>query len=328
MKPSRTGRPRLPTGAFYVDESPPPVVIAGGAGFLGQALARYFAEQGREVTILSRRPASDWGRIRTVVWDGRTVGDWAGELEGVGAVINLTGRSVACLYTPENRREIIESRVNSAKAILLACQRCDEPPPVVVQASSLAIYGDAGDVICDEDSPHGTDFSAKVCEAWEKALFDDYLGPRRVALRIGLVLGRDGGALKPLADLTRWFLGGSAGNGRQYLSWLHIEDFCRMVRWAIEHPEARGAYNATGSSPVTNKEFMRDLREALHRPWSPPTPVWAVKFGARHIMKVDPSLILTGRRCLPRRLLTEGFKLKHNTLLLTLREMTWVQKNV
>jgi len=299
------------------------VVIAGGAGFLGHALARMLAQEGREVVILSRRAAPADGLIRTEVWDGCTVGEWARELNGAAAVVNLTGRSVACVYTLENRQEIIDSRVDSVRAIAQACAQSDEPPPVIVQAASLAIYGDPGDRICDEDSPHGAGFSVDVCEAWEGTFFANEApgGARRVALRIGFVLGRDGGALGQLAKLARWFVGGAAGNGRQYISWVHIDDFCAMVRWAIENPEAEGAYNATGSTPVTNADFMRALRAALGRPWSPPTPAWAVKLGARFIMGADASLALTGRRCIPRRFLDEGFVLQHTDLNATLREL-------
>ena len=299
------------------------VIIAGGAGFLGQALAQWFERQKWDVVILSRRPSPSWGSVRTVVWDGRTPGPWEEELVGSDAVVNLTGRSVACLYTPENKREIIASRVESTRLIAEARGRCPDPPTVLVQASSLAIYGDPGDRICDEQAPHGTGFSAEVCEAWEKAFFAEqgFGGPRRVALRIGFVLGRDGGALQPLTKLALLYLGGTAGNGRQYISWLHLEDFCAMVAWAITHPEVEGIYNATGPNPATNAEFMRFTRKALGRPWSPPTPAWAVKFGARFLMRVDPSLVLTGRRCVSSRLPAEGFVVKHTNLETTLREL-------
>ena len=209
------------------------------------------------------------------------------------------------------------------RAIAQACEPCHEPPPVIVQAASLAIYGDAGDRICDEDAPHGRGFSVEVCEAWENAFFDGEApaGARRVALRIGFVLGRDGGALAPLAKLARWFVGGAAGGGRQYISWIHIDDVCAMVRWAIENEEATGAYHAPGPTPVTNAEFMRALRGALGRPWSPPTPAWGVKFTASFIIQADASLALTGRRCVPRRICDEGFVVKHPELNATLREM-------
>ena len=325
MKNLRIRRPIDPAQPMFAADQCRRVVLAGGAGFLGQALARKFAQEEHEVVILSRRPAPAAGRIRTVVWDGRTVGDWANELNGAEAVVNLTGRSVACLLTPENQREIIASRVDSVRAIAQACARCDEPPPVIVQASSLAIYGDAGDRICDENAPHGTGFSVEVCEAWEAEFFAEtgLSGPRRVALRIGFVLGRNGGALGQLAKLARWFVGGAAGNGRQYISWLHLDDFCAMVRWVIRNPDAQGVYNATGPAPATNAEFMRALRKELGRPWSPPTPVWAVNFGAQFIMGVDPSLALTGRRCIPRRLQNEGFTLKYTDLAGTLHELLW-----
>jgi len=297
------------------------VVIAGGAGFLGRALARYFVKQGWSVVILSRRAAREDVLIRTVVWDGRTVGEWKAELEIADAVVNLTGRSVACLYTPENKREILASRVDSVRAIAQAWAKCTTRPPVIVQASSLAFYGDAGDRVCDEYSPPGTGFSVEVCQAWENAFFEQDNGPREVVLRIGFVLGRNGGALEPLAKLARRFVGGAAGNGRQYISWLHINDFCAMVLWVINNQNARTIYNACTPNPVTNAAFMRALRKALGRPWSPPTPAWAVKLGARHIMKADPSLALTGRRCVPRKSLEEGFVMKHTDLDATLREL-------
>ena len=235
----------------------------------------------------------------------------------------LAGRSVACIHTPENRREIVDSRVNSVRAIDQACRQCKQPPSVLVQAASLAIYGDPDDRICDETAPHGTGFSVEVCEAWEGAFFAGVAAgeARRVALRIGFVLGRDGGALKPLANLARWFLGGAAGSGRQYISWVHIDDFSAMCRWAIENPQAQGAYNATGPAPATNAEFMRALRATLGRPWAPPTPAWAVKLGARFIIRADPDLALGGRRCVPRRLLDEGFAFRHTDLGASLREL-------
>lgn len=312
---------RLLIDGFLDPNRPRPVVIAGGAGFLGRALARSLAAEGKEVIILSRRPAAPNGLIRTVFWDGRRTEGWAEVVDGAAAVVNLTGRSVACVYTEENRREILSSRIDSVRAIAEACAQSDEPPPVIVQAASLAIYGDPGDRVCDEDSPHGTGFATEICEAWEDSFFEGLCESRRVGLRIGFVLGRDGGALRPLANLARWYLGGAAGSGRQYISWLHIEDFVAMVRWAIAQPDGHGPYNTTGSNPVTNAEFMRTLRATLGRPWSPPTPAWAVKLGARFIMKADASLALTGRRCVPKRFLEEGLVLKHTDLAATLREL-------
>jgi uncharacterized protein (TIGR01777 family) len=297
-------------------------VIPGGSGFLGRALARTLADAGWEVVILSRRPEPADGSIRTVLWDGRTRGKWAEELEGARALVNFTGRSVACVHDAANRREIMASRVDSVRAIDAALAGCRRPPPLWLQATSLAIYGDAGDRICAESAPEAGGFSADVCRAWEQTLFGGTGGAgttRRAALRIGIVLGPGGGGLEPLARLARWGLGGAAGNGRQYISWIQIDDFCAVCRWLIERPESAGVYNATGPNPVTNAEFMRALRHALGRPWSPPAPAWAVRLGARFVMKVDADLALTGRRAVPQRLLAEAFPFRHPDLTTTLR---------
>jgi uncharacterized protein (TIGR01777 family) len=243
-----------------------------------------------------------------MAWDGKTQGEWSDVVDGARAVVNLAGRSVNCRYTEENRREIVESRVNSVKAIAEAIRRAGTPPEVLVQSGSLAIYGNPGECECDEASPPGSGFSADTCVAWEQAFAGDALDvPRRVLLRIGFVLGRDGGALEMLARLTRRFLGGRVGDGRQFISWLHVRDMNRIALWAIDSTDANGVFNATGPNPVTNEAFMRELRRALGRPWSPPTPAWAVALGAR-FMGTEPSLALEGRRCAPKRLVEKGFE--------------------
>lgn len=298
------------------------VVLAGGSGFLGQSLARALVARGYAVTILSRRPESASTGIDWLRWDGASAGEWIRAVDGSVAVVNLTGRSVNCVPTPDNRREILHSRLLSVRAVNAAIRNCAQPPEVVVQAGSLAIYGDAGARLCDESSPHGRDFPADVCEQWEAAFAEDELPhTRRVVLRIGLALGRGGGALTPLAKLARCFLGGTVGSGRQYLSWLHIDDLVAMFLQAIERPEISGAYNACGPAPATNAEFMRELRHAVGRPWSPPAPAFIVRFGARYLMRTDADLALSGRRCVPRRWLEQGFRFEHPDLPETLREL-------
>ena len=295
------------------------VVLAGGSGFLGRSLAKVLEARGYEPVILTRSPRP--GPTREVAWDGRSVGPWGSELEGAAALVNLTGRSVDCRYTPENRREILASRLDSVRVLGEALARCTLPPPVWVQAVSLAILGNSGDTPRDEDSPPGEGFSVDVCRQWEAACAALRLpATRLVLLRIGFALGRDGGALDKLARLTRRGLGGTVGPGQQYISWLHIEDLDALFLRAIENPSMHGVYNATGPSPVTNAEFMRTLRHVLHRPWSPPAPAWAVRLFAR-LMGTEADLALNGRRGLPRRLQEEGFVFRHTDLTRALEDL-------
>lgn len=296
------------------------VVLAGGSGFLGRALAADFSARRWDVVILTRSadPAASESP-RQVQWDGRTAGAWAREIDGAEVVINLTGKSVNCRHTPENIHEINRSRVDSVRVMDQVITRCAQPPKILVQAASAAIYGDPGQRICDESTPPGlsTDGSAvQTCLLWETA-FDEgaVLTPatRRAILRIGFVLGPGGGALGTLGKLTRLGLGGRVGTGRQYISWIHIDDFVRMVGWIIEHDQSSGIYNATGPTPVTNGTFMRSLRRALHRPWSPPVPAWLVHIGA-WLIGTQADLALSGRRVLPVRIAAEGFQFKFTDL--------------
>src|SRR5947209_13761843 len=298
------------------------VVLAGGSGFLGRALAEEFLRAGYETVVLTRKAVKSPARVRQVVWDGRSVGEWARELEGAAAVVNLTGRSVDCRYTAKNRREIVESRVHSVGAVGRAVRACSDPPKVFVQAGSLAIYGDAGRRVCDESAPAGRGFPVDVCLRWEHAFNSLELpSTRKVLLRIGFVLGRQGGALPKLARLARFYLGGTIGEGHQYISWLHVRDFCRLVLWCVEHSEAEGVFNATGPSPVTNAEFMCELRYALKRPWSPRVPAWLVCLGA-FLLGTEAELALTGRRCIPDRLVERNFKFVYTNLEGALADLT------
>jgi uncharacterized protein (TIGR01777 family) len=285
------------------------VVLAGGSGFLGSALSDSLFATGYDVVVLSRASHPNTERVTYAVWDGKGLGAWASYVDGAAAVVNLAGKNVSCRYTPENRAEIIASRVDSVRVLGEAIASAARPPPVFVQAGSLAIYGDTGDRVCDENAAWGTGFPVETCVEWERAFAAlATLPTRTVLLRIGFALGKDGGALELLAGLTRAFLGGTVADGAQYISFLHVRDLCRMFHLAIENPDVRGIYNATGPNPATNRDFMRALRHALGRPWSPPTPAWAVVMGC-FFLGTEPSLALTGRRCVPRRFTEEtGFE--------------------
>jgi len=295
----------------------PRFVLPGGSGFLGQSFAAYARSLGHECVILTRHPS----REGDLEWDGKSVGAWREALEGAEAVVNFTGKSVNCRHTPENRKEIIDSRVDSVRVMDEAIARCARPPKVIVQAGSLAIYGDTTEP-CDEEAPHGEGFGVDVCELWEEAFFRETLPEtRKCSLRIGFALGPNGGALVPLRTLTRYFLGGTVGSGRQYISWLHVDDLNRMVQRCIEDDTLEGVFNATGPHPVTNKVFMRAMRKVVGRPWSPPAPAFIVKPGARWILRTEASLALTGRKCYPRRFEEIGFTFAHTDLEATLRDV-------
>lgn len=283
------------------------VVIAGGSGFIGRALAKALRALGYNVVVLSRAPRPRVDGVVEVEWSLGCLGEWIQHLNGAAAVVNLAGRSINCRHTPEHLHEILESRVKSINTLAAAWEHTSPPPRVWVQAGAIGIYGDSGDEWRDETSAPGHDALAEICRAWEKAFFTAPASKaRRALLRIGLALGRDGGALPILERLTKWFLGGRAGSGRQFISWIHLADLARVFVAAVERDDWPEICNAVAPAPVTNAEFMRELRRALHRPWSLPAPAFAVKIGAR-LMGTEPSLALAGCRCAPRRLRECGF---------------------
>lgn len=294
--------------------SQPKVILAGGTGFLGRRLQRVYASAGYEVVVFSRTPEMVSGPARGVLWDPGKFGPWVQELEGAAAVVNLAGRNVNCRYSKSNRTVILKSRLNAVRALAEAVRRCKTPPAAWVQAGSLAIYGDAGDLWCDETAPAGEGFAPDVCQKWESTFFKAPLPPmRRVLLRIGIVLGNEGGALPVLARLARWFAGAPAGSGRQMISWIHAHDMDRIFLRAVNDPTIEGTFNACTAGAVTNAEFMTELRKLYRRPWMPCLPPWLVKTAA-WMMGSEGSLALTGRRGLPGRLMESGFRFDYPAL--------------
>jgi uncharacterized protein (TIGR01777 family) len=282
------------------------IVIAGGSGFIGSALAQELVARGCEVIVLTRGARQRTDGVREVVWDGEHSGDWIAFLDGADAVVNLTGKTINCRHTPENLREIISSRVNSVNALAAALAQVKTPPRVWVQSSAIGFYGDTKDNLRDETSPVGNDSLAEICRQWEGA-FNSALTPatRKVTLRIGFVLGRESGALPVLSKLTKCFLGGAVGSGKQFISWIHLADLVQIFVAAIENEKLAGTFNAVAPNPVTNAEFMRELRRALDRPWSPPAPVVAVKIGSR-LLGSEASLALVSQRCSAKKILAAG----------------------
>ncbi len=284
------------------------IVIAGGTGFLGLNLARYLDRFDCEAVLLSRHPPRENSRWRHVTWDARTPGDWVSVLDGAAALVNLVGRSVDCVKTPDHCDEILRSRVEATEVLGQAVRKVQAPPPVWVQMATAHRYGDPPEVVCDEDAAFGYGLAPFVGRAWEEAYARAVLPQmRQVILRTTFALGRDGGALPRLAGLVRWGLGGKVGHGRQGISWIHEHDMSRLMVRAISDQGMKGAYLATAPNPVSNAEFMRELRRALKTPFGLPAASWMVRLGAPLIMRTDPDLALYGRYCVSRRLREEGF---------------------
>ncbi len=305
------------------EQTPRRIVIAGGSGFLGRGLAQALAARGDEPTVLGRAAMPPANLPRGAVWrtwDARTPGDWVGCLDGAAAVVNLVGRSVDCRKTEANKREILESRVESCRALGQAMRAVRRPPPVWIQSATAHIVGDPEprDTICDEATAPGPmhEMAPSVGVAWEHAFAQAKLPSQRgVALRISFVLGRDGGALRRLRAVTRLGLGGTVGRGDQWISWIHEDDLHRIVLAALDDDRYVGTYMVTAPHPVTNRHFMRAMRRAYRRPWSPPAPALGVRLACRLLLNTDPELALRGRRCVPTRLLQEhGFAFAHPTI--------------
>ncbi|HRI12889.1 MAG TPA: DUF1731 domain-containing protein [Verrucomicrobiota bacterium] len=304
------------------------VVIAGGSGFLGVSLAHHLASRGWRVTIFSRRPPRVEGPWTHVPWDARTLGPWTACLEAASGLVNLVGRSVDCLKTPDHCDEILRSRVEATWILGAACRQIAAPPPVWVQMSTAHIYGDPPSVVCDEDSVTSYGLAPTVGRAWEEAFAAAVMPEQRgVILRTSFVIGRNrgagGGALSKLAPLARLGLGGAAGSGMQGMSWIHEIDMNRLFERGLTEPSMRGVYVASAPNPVSNAEFMGHLRRAVPWPKVPlglPAFEWMIRLAAPLLLRTDPELALYGRYVISTRLAAEGFVFRHATLPEALRD--------
>lgn len=292
------------------------IVIPGGSGQVGTLLARALQADGHEVVVLSRRPGSaPW---RVVGWDARTPGEWTKEIDAADAVINLAGRSVNCRYNAENRRAILESRVLSTTLVGQAIAQAKRSPRVWLQASTATIYAHRYDAPNDEDTgiPGGSEpnapdtwrFSIEVAKAWEQALQEAATPEtRKVALRSAMTMSPDsGGVFDALLRLVRWGLGGRAGNGCQYVSWIHDADFVRAISFLLTNDQIEGPINLAAPEPLPNAEFMRALRAAWGIGFGLPATRWMLEVGAV-FLKTETELVLKSRRVVPGRLRHQGF---------------------
>ncbi len=296
------------------------ILIPGGTGQLGQVLRAEFERTGDKVVILSRNPDKARGEIH---WDGKTLGDWASEIDGADVVINLAGRTVNCRYTKENLQQMMDSRVDSARVVGEAIRLAKNPPQLWLQMSTATIYADRYDAANDEATgiigggepgvPAYWAYSVGIAKAWEREQqLAETPRTRKVAMRTAMVMAPRGtssekGVFEVLLRMTRAGLGGSIGGGKQFVSWIHSTDFCRAVRFVIEHSELSGAINFTSPNPLPQADFMRALRRAAHVPIGLPATKWMAEIGA-FVLRTDTELLLKSRRVVPTRLIEAGFE--------------------
>jgi uncharacterized protein len=286
------------------------IIIAGGRGYLGTVLARYFRNTW-EVVILSRKPMTSFDsehNIRFVHWDGQTLGDWIKELDGAEVVINLAGKSVNCRYNEKNKQEIFDSRTNATTIIGEAIQLVATPPRLWINSSTATIYRHAEDKDMDElEGEIGNGFSVEVAKRWEQTFYDfDIKNIRKIALRTAIVLGKTEGVMLRLLNLVKFGLGGKNASGSQFVSWIHENDFCRAVSFLIEHEQLGGNVNLSSPNPITNDFLMKSIRKVKKISFGLPATKWMLKIGA-FLLGTETELILKSRRVVPRRLLKGGF---------------------
>ena len=302
------------------------IVIAGGSGFIGNSLARHLTQVGWSVVILSRTGRQQETRWEYETWDARSLGEWSRSLDGAAGLVNLVGRSVDCIKTPDHQDEILRSRIEATRLLGLALRSVSNPPPVWVQMSTAHIYGDPPAAVCTEKSPFGYGFAPAVGQSWENAFHQAKLPQQRgVVLRTSFVVGRNrghgGGALDRLRTLARFGFGGTVGSGKQGMSWIHETDMNRLIDRALTHDMMHGAYIASSPGSVPQREFMSTLRRLVGSPIGLPAFSWMVRIGAPLFLRTDPELALYGRYVFPERLIAEGFTFEFPELQSALRNL-------
>jgi uncharacterized protein len=288
------------------------VIITGGTGLIGGALARELGAAGHEVIVLTRDTARS-GPLppgtRAVSWDGRTGEGWSNLLDAGTAIVNLAGEGIAQgRWSAAKKRRIRESRVDSGRAVLAAIRAARERPHVLLQGSAVGYYGPCGDEVVTESHPPGSDFLATVCVDWESSTAEaEQLGVRRSVLRTGVVLSGEGGALPRMALPFRLMAGGPVGSGRQWVPWIHVADEVGAIRCLLEREEARGPFNLTAPHPLTSRAFSRALGRALRRPSLVPAPGLALRI----LLGEMADMLLHGQRAVPHRLLELGYVFRY-----------------
>ncbi len=284
------------------------LVIAGGTGFIGERLRQAAISKGHEVVILSRRSQRDFP---AVVWDAKSSGEWQSALEKADAVVNLCGTSIVeGRWNVRQKKQIYDSRILPTRALVAALSQAQEKPKALINASAIGFYGDRGEEELDESSKPGDDFLAKLCVDWEReALMAQSLGVRAVCLRVGMVLSKEGGALGRLAFPFRLGLGGHLGNGRQWMSWIAVEDLLEVI-FSLVNSDLLGPVNAVSPNPIRNSDFALTLSQTLKRPAWISTPKWVLNCAVGEVS----SVILSSQRAFPKKIAASGFKFQFEDL--------------
>ena len=285
------------------------IVLAGGSGYLGRVLTDYYKGKAKEIVILGRKISGAHGNVRTVVWDGLTESDWIESLENADLLVNLCGKNVNCRYTEANQKAIIDSRTVPTRLLGQAIQKLRHPPKLWINVTSATIYRHAEDRPQDEENGDiGYGFSIDVCQKWEET-FLEMTTPdtRKIALRMGIVLGRSHGAFPRLLNLVKYGLGGQQGDGEQYVSWIHEQDAAKCTEWLLSQDDLEGIVNGTAPYPLKNKDFMKTIRNAFGISVGLPSPAWLLGVGA-WLIGTETELILKSRWVVPTRLLSHGYQ--------------------
>lgn len=288
------------------------ILITGGTGFIGLELCQHLASQGHQLTLLARDPAKAKQLLSRIQIDTfATLEDWKPHID-FDAVINLAGESImAKRWTEHRKKSLWDSRVGLTEKLVERMTSVQHKPAVFISGSAVGIYGNQGDAVLDETSQFNDEFGHRLCAAWENAALEaEKSGIRVCLLRTGLVIGKHGGFLERMLLPFKLGLGGRIGQGRQWMSWIHIKDHVGLTRHLLESPKARGPYNATAPNPVTNAEFTRELAKCLQRPALLAIPAWLLKLAMGEMAE----LLLGSQRVLPKKALSSGFKFSYETL--------------
>lgn len=302
------------------------VIISGGSGLIGRALVNNLADGGYEVIVLSRSPGRVSGLpagVRAVGWDVRSADGWGELADGALAIVNLAAENLAgqsffpSRWTTERKQQIVQSRLEAGRAVVEAVEKAAQKPKVVIQASAIGYYGTSEDQTFTEDSPPGDDFPAQVCQQWEASTKPvAEMDVRHVIIRTGLVLSTKDSSLPRVMLPYRLFVGGPFGNGRQWWSWIHLNDQVRAIRFLIEQEAAAGPFNLTAPNPVQNRDFGRTLGKVMKRPHYLPVPAFAMRVAFGEVADI----VLQGQRVIPERLQQMGFHFEYPQLEVALRD--------